>query len=73
MTTAHHLVVVVTRKTAPPHLKVMITDPPEDHRVSEDVIDKEGQELVVAVSDEAFILIYKNFIDKWIAKFHMEQ
>jgi hypothetical protein len=30
MTTAHHLVVVVSRKTAPPHLEVMITDPPED-------------------------------------------
>ena len=30
MTTAHHLVVVVTRKTAPPHLEVMIMDPSED-------------------------------------------
>jgi hypothetical protein len=43
------------------------------HRVLEDVIDKGGQDLVVTVSDEAFILIYKNFIDKWIAKFRMEQ
>jgi hypothetical protein len=44
------------------------------HRVSEAVIDKGGQDLVVTVSDEAFaILIYENYIDKWIAKFHMEQ
>jgi hypothetical protein len=44
------------------------------HRVSEAVIDKGGQDLVVTVSDEAFaILIYENYIDKWIAEFHMEQ
>jgi hypothetical protein len=44
------------------------------HRVSEAVIDKGGQDLVVTISDEAFaILIYENYIDKWIAKFHMEQ
>lgn len=44
------------------------------HRVSEAVIDKGGKELVVTVSDEAFaILIYENYIDKWIAKFHMER
>ena len=50
------------------------TDPPEDQRISEAVIDKGGQDLVVTVSDEAFaILIYKKYIDKWIAKFHMEQ
>ena len=30
MTTAHHFVVVVTCKTAPPHLEVMITDTTED-------------------------------------------
>jgi hypothetical protein len=30
MTTAHHLVVVITCKTAPPHLEVMTTDPSED-------------------------------------------
>ena len=30
MTTAHPLVVVITRKTAPPYLKVMITAPSED-------------------------------------------
>ena len=44
------------------------------HRVSEAVIDKGSQELVVTVSDEAFaILIYENYIAKWIAKFHMER
>jgi hypothetical protein len=38
------------------------------------VIDKGSQDLVVTVSDEAFaILIYENYIDKWIAKFHMER
>ena len=44
------------------------------NRVSEAVIDKGSQDLVVTVSDEAFaILIYENCIDKWIAKFHMER
>jgi hypothetical protein len=44
------------------------------NRVSEAVIDKGSQDLVVTVSDEAFaILIYENYIDKWIAKFHMER
>jgi hypothetical protein len=37
------------------------------YRVSEAVIDKGGQELVVTVSDEAFaILLYENYIEKWI-------
>jgi hypothetical protein len=45
------------------------------HRVLEALIDKGSQEeLMVTVSDEAFaILIYENYIAKWIAKFHMER
>ncbi len=44
------------------------------YRVSEAVIDKGSQELVVTVSDEAFaILLYENYIDKWIARYHMER
>jgi hypothetical protein len=43
------------------------------YRVSEAVIDKGSQELVVTVSDEAFaILLYENYIEKWIARYHTE-
>jgi hypothetical protein len=43
------------------------------HRVSEAVIDRVGRDLVVTPSDEAFaILIYENYIEKWIARFHKE-
>ena len=44
------------------------------YRVSEAVIDKGSQELVVTVSDEAFaILLYENYIEKWIARYHTER
>ena len=44
------------------------------YRVSEAVIDKGSQELVVTVSDEAFaILLYENYIEKWIARYHKER
>lgn len=44
------------------------------HRVSEAVIDRGGRDLVVTPSDEAFaILIYENYIEKWIARFHLER
>jgi hypothetical protein len=44
------------------------------YRVSEAVVDKGSQELVVTVSDEAFaILLYENYIGKWIARYHAER
>ena len=44
------------------------------YRVSEAVIDKGRKELVVTVSDEAFaILLYENYINKWIARYHAEK
>ena len=44
------------------------------YRVSEAVIDKGSEELVVTVSDEAFaILLYENYIEKWITRYHKEQ
>jgi hypothetical protein len=44
------------------------------YRVSEAVMDKGSQELVVTVSDEAFaILLYKNYIEKWITRYHTER
>ena len=44
------------------------------YRVSEAVIDKGSKELVVTVSDEAFaILLYENYIDKWISRYHAEK
>jgi hypothetical protein len=42
-------------------------------RVSEAVVDKGSQQLVVTVSDEAFaLLLYENYIDKWITRFHIK-
>jgi hypothetical protein len=44
------------------------------YRVSEAVIDKGSEELVVTVSDEAFaILLYENYIHKWITRYHTER
>ena len=44
------------------------------YRVSEAVIDRGSQELVVTVLDEAFaILLYENYIEKWIARYHKER
>lgn len=44
------------------------------YRVSEAVVDKGSQELVVTVSDEAFaLLLYENYIEKWITRYHTER
>jgi hypothetical protein len=44
------------------------------YKVSEAVVDKGSKELVVTVSDEAFaILLYENYIGKWIARYHAER
>ncbi|KAI2498085.1 hypothetical protein MHU86_16395 [Fragilaria crotonensis] len=44
------------------------------YRVSEAVVDKGSQELVVTVSDEAFaLLLYENYIEKWITRYHAER
>jgi hypothetical protein len=44
------------------------------NRVSEAVIDRGGNDLVVTPSDEAFaLLIYENYIEKWIVRYHLER